>query len=199
MRRWLHQAVIVRRGQVIAFGLLLGLLSASGLVIGAVALHDLRIERQKAVALAIRTAQLEAPSEDQIIEQITSRLKTCLAKGGCRRTIRTTIRRVLKYAEVRQGPAGATGRPGRDGRAGTPGAPGRPGRNGRPGRRGRNGTNAATPVEVVQTPLSDPRVELNARLLQDLDELVASLTGRVDRIDSLLRCVLKQPLNLLRC
>jgi hypothetical protein len=195
----LHQAVIVRRGQVIAFGLLLGLLSAGGLVVGAVALHDLRIERQKAVALAIRTAQLESPSEDEVIEQITSRLRTCLAKGGCRRTIRTTIRRVLRYAEVRRGPRGARGKPGKAGPRGASGLNGQRGANGKAGKNGHNGTNTPGTVEVVQTPAPDPRVELNARLLQDLDELVASLTGRVDRLDALLRCVLKQPLNLLRC
>jgi hypothetical protein len=190
-------------------GLVIGAIACGLIISKAVRLDKLNVEREARLqdalksqltasevrAISRRTARLEAPTDAEVVDQITDRLRRCLRFGGCRRTIRETLTRVLSYAEIRQGPRGQPGASilGPRGPRGAAGPRGQPGRMSGQGPRGTVG--GALPV----APPRDPQTELNARLLQDLDELVATLTGRVDRLSTSLRCVVRQPLNLLRC
>jgi hypothetical protein len=204
---WRRQAVIVRRRHVMDQNGIFGLAIAASLILAILAVQQLNVEREARLQLALegqltasdiktiakRTARLESPTDIEIVDQITKRLKTCLAQGGCRQTIRRTIVKVLDYVNLQQGPAGPSGR------RGATGSRGRPGQKGTPGRNGKNGQNAPA-TEIVQTPtLPNSQIELNARLLQDLDTGLHRLDARVDRLDTLLKCILTNPLNILGC
>lgn len=193
--RWAHQAVIVRRGQVLALGVLIGVLFALLILV----INQSVLTRSDVRAVAERTARLEAPTDAEIVDQITKRLRTCLREGGCRQTIRRTFRRVLRYARIETGPpgrAGENGRPGRDGLGGERGPRGSPGQAGATGRAGRD----VRPPEIVATPAPvDPRRELDARTLQRLDAGLARLESEVVRLGRTLACVIRNPLDLLSC
>lgn len=200
-REWRRQPVIVRRGSVLALGGIIGVLFLTMIVGFSWALDRLNEERQARLdevaarqitlaqvrSLATRTARLESPDEDMIVDEIISRLRTCLRRDDCLATVGTTITRIFREAGVREGSRGAEGERGPPGPMGPRGPEGE-------ARRAQALPRGPRGPEGPQGPPGPAaeREQVNSALLQTLDT-------RIDRLEGSLQCVLRNPLNLLRC
>lgn len=102
---WLRQSFTWRRWQVLVAFLIVGILCATGIILGKKALSNVRAERERAIAratltdadverIAKRVVRLESPSEQDILRQVRRSLRVCFNDSTCRTSVVKTIDRL---------------------------------------------------------------------------------------------------------
>ena len=102
MTDWLRRPVSITRSALLAGALVLGLLSAGGIIAGVLALQHASAERHRAVAvdklttkdvaaIAKRIFRIESPTPAEFVEQIRRALRVCAADPKCSRAFRETV------------------------------------------------------------------------------------------------------------
>jgi hypothetical protein len=201
IRRHLRRRVEPTVGHYALLGLLIGLVGASTIVIGALALNEFQHQREARVMdqLAFTAtksdvaklkrdlqayARAQAPTDREIADAVVYRLKVCLRTPVCHGQVVRLINRVVRITNNRIVPAPANGTPAAPGPApartiivqGKPGKPGRDGAPGTPGRAGKPGGAGTVDSNIVDG--------LDNRIA-DLEGALQSVVGRVAVLDRL--------------